>query len=82
MFSVVLAGGGLAAALVVSDDGGSSHAAPTVSIGAIQLAADNTAAAESMEFELHSSGMLGVSASGVVDDPNGEERELWDRMTF
>src|SRR5262245_483173 len=45
---------------------GSGSGDPAVPVEAIQLAAENTQAAESMQFELHSTGTLGVSASGVV----------------
>jgi hypothetical protein len=58
---VLLAGGALAVVLVTGDDSSSP-----VAIDTIQLAAANTQAADSMQFELHTSGMLDVSASGAV----------------
>ena len=63
---VVLVWAGVAAVVVATRDDGGSSAERTVSIETLQLAASNTEASESMQFELHSSGELGLSASGVV----------------
>ena len=58
---LVVAGGAIAAVLATRDDSSSA-----VAIDTIQLAAANTEAAESMQFELSSSGPLDLRASGVV----------------
>lgn len=63
---VVVLWAGVAAVVVATRDDGGSTAARSVSIETLQLAASNTEAAESMQFELRSSGALGISASGVV----------------
>ena len=62
-FVVVLAAGAATWFLVA---GGSDPGERSVSSHAIQLAAENTQSVESMQFELHSTGTFGVSASGVV----------------
>ncbi|HEX5586120.1 MAG TPA: hypothetical protein VFZ17_02330 [Acidimicrobiia bacterium] len=63
---VVLAMVGVSAAVVATRDDGGTSAARPVSIETLQLAASNTEASESMQFELRSSGELGLRASGVV----------------